>query len=84
MRHRLSSFVVVCLFCIPCSLSAQEQIGKPGEQVEMQFSTSDDADVGYLLYLPKDYKAEGEQSVPLIFFLHGRGESNGPLSLVAK
>lgn len=55
-----------------------------GKQVERSFKTSDSAEVPYLLYLPKDYGTAGEQKFPLMLFLHGRGESNGPLSLVAK
>ncbi|MEK6248249.1 MAG: prolyl oligopeptidase family serine peptidase [Planctomycetales bacterium] len=55
-----------------------------GKQVEQSFTTSDAADVPYLLYLPEDYGTDSDQKFPLILFLHGRGESNGPLSLVAK
>lgn len=84
MVRLLKSLLVVCLLAAPGWLHGQDQVGQAGAQVEMQYATSDDAKVGYLLYLPKDYKADGEQSFPLIFFLHGRGESNGPLSLVAK
>ncbi len=54
----------------------------PGKQVEQTFETSDGASVAYLLYLPKDYDLEKKS--PLILFLHGRGESYGELSLVAK
>ncbi len=55
----------------------------PGKQVEQVFTASDGGKVPYLLYLPKDYVAGGE-SKPLMLFLHGRGESDGPLSVVAK
>jgi len=55
----------------------------PGVQVEASMTTSDRGQVGYLISLPKDYDADGE-SVPLMLFLHGRGESYGLLSLVAK
>lgn len=53
-----------------------------GKQVEQEFVAKDNGRVGYLLYLPKDFKA-GESQPPLMMFLHGRGESNGPLSKVA-
>ena len=53
-----------------------------GQQVEQKFVAGDGTEVPYLLYLPEKYKA-GE-SMPLVLFLHGRGESNGPLSVVAK
>ncbi|TWT80946.1 esterase [Planctomycetes bacterium CA13] len=62
---------------------AQAESPQSGEQVELRFATSDSAEVPYLLYLPKGYD-ESEKAFPLVFFLHGRGESNGPLSLVAK
>ena len=54
----------------------------PGQQVAMALTTADAATVEYLLYLPKDY--DQHEQLPLMLFLHGRGESNGPLSLVAK
>jgi predicted peptidase len=54
----------------------------PGTQVEQALRTSDGANLGYLLYLPKDY--DPAKKSPMILFLHGRGESYGPLSLVAK
>ena len=63
---------------------AQQELPTAGKQVEMKFKCSDGAEVPYLLYLPTDFQAEGGGTYPLIFFLHGRGESNGPLSLVAK
>ena len=40
--------------------------------------------MGYLLYLPSDYQQDSQKPWPLVLFLHGRGESYGPLSLVAK
>jgi len=65
----------------PVGASAAEPA--PGEQVAQQFATSDGATVPYLLYLPEGYDPAGPP-VPLMLFLHGRGESKGPLSLVAK
>ena len=72
------SFLTTCLLSSDCL--AEEP--SPGKQVEQTYQTSDGASVPYLLYLPKDYEAEKKS--PLILFLHGRGESYGPLSLVAK
>ena len=37
-----------------------------------------------LLYLPKDYQAEGDQRWPLLLFLHGAGERGTDITLVAK
>jgi predicted peptidase len=54
----------------------------PGKQVEQEFRTGEKT-IRYLLYLPKDYAANDVKR-PLLLFLHGRGESDGPLSLVKK
>ncbi len=55
---------------------------EPGKQVEQTFQTSDGESVSYLLYLPSNFTKDA--NLPLVYFLHGRGESYGPLSLVAK
>ncbi|MEZ6098785.1 MAG: prolyl oligopeptidase family serine peptidase [Pirellulaceae bacterium] len=83
------TFALACL-----CLTGSEVIGadepRPGKQVELEFNagtdqTGTDQTIGYLLYLPKDYQKDAaDKKWPVIFFLHGRGESNGPLSLVAK
>ena len=64
--------------------AAKPAAAKPaaGIQVEASFETSQAGTIEYLLYLPKDY--EQQDRLPMMLFLHGRGESNGPLSLVAK
>jgi predicted peptidase len=54
----------------------------PGKQVEQKLDLGDGNSIEYLLYLPEDY--DGTKRVPFMLFLHGRGESNGPLSLVKK
>lgn len=59
------------------------QTAAPGKQVEQHLKISDKVSIPYLLYLPHDYQSAGEKQ-PMILFLHGRGESNGPLSLVKK
>ena len=53
-----------------------------GKQVEQTLELKDGGTVDYLIYLPKDY--DGTNPTPTMLFLHGRGESFGPLSLVAK
>ncbi len=50
-----------------------------GPQSQQRLATSDGGEMDYLLHLPP-----GDQPQPLLLFLHGRGESRGPLSLVAK
>src|SRR5690348_1954813 len=54
----------------------------PGKQVELELKTTEGKSIRYLLYLPKSY--DSKQKWPLLLFLHGRGESDGPLSIVKK
>jgi predicted peptidase len=61
---------------------AQPTNPAPGKQVEQTFKASDSTEVGYLLYLPEEYTSGS--AMPVMLFLHGRGESNGPLNIVAK
>jgi predicted peptidase len=81
----MSRFVlhtIIALSLITQASTLQAADPSPGKQVEQSFAV-DGAEVPYLLYLPKNYK-EGGEALPVILFLHGRGESNGPLSIVAK
>jgi len=54
----------------------------PGKQVEQTLKFDNDKTVSFLLYLPKNYDAK--EKWPVLLFLHGRGESRGPLSAVKK
>ena len=38
----------------------------------------------YLIYLPHDYAADADKQWPVMLFLHGRGESYGPIDIVKK
>jgi predicted peptidase len=64
-------------------LSFAQDTPTPGRQVEQTLSDAT-GDVDYLLYLPRTYDQDRDKAWPLMLFLHGRGESNGPLSLVTK
>ncbi|MCC6510347.1 MAG: dienelactone hydrolase family protein [Pirellulaceae bacterium] len=81
----LLMIVAVCCLTAPLGWTADpppaKQLPSAGKQTEMKFKTSDGAEVSYLLYLPSDFDAQ-RSGLPLVLFLHGRGESNGPLSLV--
>ncbi len=86
MSLRAATILLMVGFVCPPQARSQEKAPTnplaPGKQVEMAFQTSDGATVEYLLYLPTDY--DQKEQLGLMLFLHGRGESNGPLSLVAK
>ncbi|MDA7880746.1 alpha/beta hydrolase-fold protein [Akkermansiaceae bacterium] len=60
-------------------------VASPGQQVESSLKIDENTVVSYLQYLPEDFD-ENDQSKqwPLMLFLHGRGESNGPLSGLKK
>lgn len=79
--HRLGCLSLLLIVLFPSTGFAADE-AQPGQQVEMKLETSDSASIDYLLYLPKDY--DDQPALPLVLFLHGRGESYGPLSLVAK
>jgi predicted peptidase len=86
MRNTLASALAsIAIAAISLCVSPRQPVQDPtpGTQVEQSLTTSSGNDVDYLLYLPKNYTASGKK-VPLMLFLHGRGESNGPLSVVAK
>ncbi len=83
MRSILLFTIIGSLTSLP--LPAAEQPA-PGKQVEQHLTAADGKTVDYLLYLPKEYGSAGEASKEwaLMLFLHGRGESDGPLSIVKK
>lgn len=70
--------IVPWVLNVPC----HGQTPTPGKQVEQEFIAKDAGKVPFLVYLPPDYTPG--KSLPLMLFLHGRGESDGPLSVVAK
>jgi predicted peptidase len=77
---RRFSIVAAFLF-LSLSLHADEPAA--GKQVEQSLPNDGGKAMPYLLYLPKDYEAS-RTNWPVMLFLHGRGESDGPLSLVKK
>lgn len=79
--HKSLLILLLCYFSgVSSSSSAADP--QPGKQVEMSFTAKDGGVVPYLLYLPADYDA-AKGGLPLVLFLHGRGESNGALSIVS-
>lgn len=76
-------FICLLLLFMPATCIQAEELATPGKQIESKMA-DDAGDVGYLMYLPQNYEEDKEKQWPLMLFLHGRGESYGPLSLVAK
>lgn len=73
-------------FCFVAVLVRSSVLGEEpvvGKQVEQEFAAKDGGKVPFLLYLPKE-DSQGGSPRRLMLFLHGRGESDGPLSVVAK
>lgn len=81
-----SSPLIPALLCLALSSGAlADEKPAAGKQVEQSLKTEAAGDVPYLLYLPKEYGEDGAgKKWPIMLFLHGRGESNGPLSIVKK
>jgi len=80
----MRSLVVFAAFACVWSVSPASAEGpSPGRQVEQVLNVGASNSISYLLYLPKDYDTKPGKW-PLMLFLHGRGESDGPLSAVKK
>ncbi len=82
-RVTLVTFLIVTLLG-PISARADKPV--PGKQVELKYVDPNDESLNceYLLFLPKAYGIDETKKWPVMLFLHGRGESFGPLSLVKK
>lgn len=86
MQTRCMLLVGGMLIGVGMTAQSSGEEPQPGKQVEQQLQLDGKA-LQYLLYLPEAYENGGERNAkrwPLMIFLHGRGESYGPLSLVAK
>lgn len=79
---RIDGVVITTLLLIVTASAVAAAEPVPGKQVDGVYKVSAEQEVPFLLYLPKNYKSDGK--FPLMLFLHGRGESFGPLSLVKK
>jgi predicted peptidase len=79
MRNLIALAAIMATLSTP-SVRAEEPA--PGKQVEQTLTLEANKAVGFLLYLPKDYGSK--EKWPVMLFLHGRGESKGPLSVVKK
>lgn len=69
---------------IPLVMFSLSSAAEPGQQIETSLEVEKGKSIPYLQYLPKGFQAKGDKKYPLILFLHGRGESRGPLAIVKK
>ena len=79
----MRSFILALMIGASSLSPAYSEEPAPGKQVEQELKTPDGKSIQYLLYLPKAYDSK-DAKWPLMLFLHGRGESDGPLSIVKK
>ena len=77
------TLLCLCGLVVPTTATpAAEPCRDVGVQHKTCLQTRINVEMGYLLYLPKDY--EQQDSWPLVLFLHGAGERGNDLDLVMK
>lgn len=83
----MNTLLQVVSVSLTLSLLTSSSLAEPkaGQQTEGSVSlevAGEKVNVGYHLYLPKNY--DGDTAVPLLLFLHGSGERGDDLDLVLK
>jgi len=73
-RQRMRDLVILGFFTFFLSLPGFTQISEAKLHRVTFTSTVDNQERDYFLYLPKGYNDSGEQSWPVMMFLHGNGE----------
>lgn len=76
-----AGLLVALPLCTTWSQDSMPKINQTTNSFQRKITKTVGAD--YLLFLPKDYKANGSQRWPLILFLHGAGERGTNVSRVA-
>lgn len=80
MKNCLFFSLILAATASICDVALSDQ--QAGVQKAAKLDTQVKVQMGYLLYLPKDY--DKQESWPLILFLHGAGERGNDLELVKK
>ena len=85
----LAIFVAILTMASPVpplagQTDSKESRSTNGRQTQEKFTSSDGTIVEYLLFKPDDAAAANNRARPLMLFLHGRGESKGPVQRVAQ
>jgi predicted peptidase len=76
-RHHLLALLLPLVSLWPHPANSQEQ---PGTQTAARLDADVNIELGYLIYLPKDY--DQQEQWPLLLFLHGAGERGDNLDMV--
>ena len=71
---RLSALFGAALFCLLPSLAHADGRRRHGF-LNRTIKDPDGKEAKYVLFVPDDYKANGDKAYPLILFLHGSGET---------
>src|SRR5688572_14906065 len=79
MKHALPLLAATFFWSLSAPAQADEQ---PGTQTSARLNAQVQVQLGYLLYLPKDY--DKQESWPLMLFLHGAGERGDDLEQVKR
>ena len=81
-RFVILSLLPLLLICAAMKLKAQSTNTSLSTKT-MKWEISHRGEMRYLLYLPKEYDANGSQRWPLMLFLHGAGERGTNVQRVA-
>src|SRR4051812_25159569 len=76
---KLQSVLALCAFLAITAVAttgfSADAAGKPGEQTRQMYKVNGQDKLGYLLFLPADYRKDASKKWPVNPFLHGSGES---------
>jgi predicted peptidase len=74
--RNLNFIVLPILLLVGCAMDKFGANNSPGKQMakHLRLKRSEQLEINYLLFLPKDYDANSQKRWPLILFLHGAGE----------
>src|ERR1051326_9495541 len=83
--RNLNFIVLPILLLVGCAMDKFGANNSPGKQMakHLRLKRSEQLEINYLLFLPKDYDANSQKRWPLILFLHGAGERGTDIWKVA-
>lgn len=85
MKKHPALLVALATLLLPGGTASAQNTDPQLQQQRQTFETkvTKSLSLGYLLYLPKGYEANGAKEWPLMLFLHGAGERGSDLAKVA-